>query len=112
MYLERNYERALSLGDEALRKSSSADNLEHMVDLAEGNCGQLKELKAESYRMTPGATMELFYQGSCAKGSIYYRLVMAGDSVSGYRVSGVWFKDSPYPEDNLRRQFETNIVVN
>ena len=111
LYVERNYERALSLSDEALRKSATADNLAQMVDLAEKNCGALKELKADSYLMAPGKTMELFYVGKCDKGILYHRLVLVGDASNGYRVSGVWFQDSPYPEQAMRRRFETVIVV-
>ena len=111
LYVEHNYERALSLSDEALRKSATADNLAQMVDLAEKNCGALKELKADSYLMAQGKTMELFCVGRCDRGILYHRLVLVGDASDGYRVSGVWFKDSPYPEQTMRRRFETDIFV-
>jgi len=111
LYIEHNYEHALQLSDEALRKSATATNLAQMVTLAEKKCGVLKELKADSYLMTPGSTMELFYDGRCDRGTLYHRLVLVGDVSNGYRVSGVWFQDSPYPDQALRRPFETNIVV-
>jgi hypothetical protein len=99
------------LSDKGLRESATAGNLAQMVDSVEKNCGIFAELKAESYLMTPGKTMELFYLSRCDKSTLYHRLVLVGDSSDGYHVSGVWFQDSPYPEHGLRRRFEGNIVV-
>jgi len=59
LYLDQNYQRAFNLGDDALRKAATADNLEQMAQTAEENAGRLEELKAESYRQTPGRTMEI-----------------------------------------------------
>jgi|GEM_PF-3053199 len=112
MYVEHNYDRALNLSDEALRRSATAENLGQMADLAAKKCGELKELKADSYLMTQGATMELFYTGRCDRGTLYHRVVLIGDVSNGYRVSGVWFQDSPYQEQSLRRRFENDIIVN
>lgn len=111
MYVEHNYDRALMLSDPALRKSVTAANLAAMVELAERKCGTLQELKAESYLMTPGKTIELFYVGRCDRGILYHHLVLVGDVSDGYHVSGVWFQDSPYPVQTMRRQFETELVV-
>ena len=111
LYVDQNYQRALNLADDALRKAATADNLKQMVQTTEQKAGRLRELKAESYLRTPGKTMELFYIGRYEKGTLYHRLVLAGDASSGYKVSGVWFQDSPYPGHGLRSQFETNIIV-
>jgi hypothetical protein len=111
-YIEHNYEHALMLSDAELRRSANADDLGQMARRAEQICGSLKELKAESYLMTPGKTMELFYIGRYQRGTLYHRVVLVGDVSNGYRVSGIWFQDSPYPESKLRRPFQPSIVVN
>lgn len=55
--------------------------------------------------------MELFYTGVYERGTLYHRLVLQGEATSGYRVSGLWYILDPYPEQTLRRKFETNIPV-
>ena len=55
--------------------------------------------------------MELFYVGTYDNGVLYHRLVLAGDASAGYRVTGIWFKPEPYPENVMRKKFETEIPV-
>lgn len=49
--------------------------------------------------------------GEYKKGVLYHRLVLMGDASSGYRVSSVWFKSDPYPENPLRLKFDGDIFV-
>lgn len=111
MYIEHNYDRALMLSDESLRRSATSDNLAQMVKVVEDNCGVLKELKAESYQKGQNLTLELFYTATCEKKNLYHRVVLAGDVSSGYRTAGIWFQDKPYPGNDMRPKFEQRIVV-
>lgn len=111
LYFDEDWAGALRLADDLLRQSVTGDNLEKMVDEVRQERGALKTLRADSYLMTQGRTMELFYIGEYEKGVLYHRLVLMGDSSSGYRVSGVWFQAEPYPENTLRRKFDGDIFV-
>ena len=110
LYFDKNFDEAFRLAAPTLQTSATPVDLENMVKEAEERAGAIKSLKAESYRMTPGKSMELFYVGTCEKGSLYHRLVLEGDA-SGYKVSGVWFQPEPYPDDVLRRKFREDLFV-
>lgn len=111
LYFNKDYPTALGLADEQLRRSVTANNLKKMVDEMNQEHGTLKRLTADSYLMAQGETMELFYTGEYEKDTLYHRLVLVGDASSGYRVSGVWFRPDPYPENPLRRKFDVDIFV-
>lgn len=111
LYYEENGAAALALADEQLRRSVTAENLKKTVEALKQERGGLRRLTADSYLMVPGSTIELFYVGQYEKGVLYYRLVLVGDSSSGYKVAGLWFKPDPYPENRLRRKFNADIVV-
>ena len=110
LYFDEDYTKALDLAIGQLRQSTT-DDLNKMVVGIKQERGALKTLRADSYLMTQGATMELFYIGEYEKGLLYHRLVVMGDASSGYRVSGVWFQPDPYPENPLRRKFDVDIFV-
>ncbi|HBB94678.1 MAG TPA: hypothetical protein DC054_04750 [Blastocatellia bacterium] len=111
LYLEENYPKALSLADVQLRQSVTADDLREIVAGIKQRCGSLKTLRADSYLMTPGSTMELFYVGTYETGTLYHRLVLVGDVSSGYRVAGVWYQAEDYQEQPLRRKFDQDLLV-
>jgi hypothetical protein len=111
LYFDEQFDEALQLADPALRNSASPTDLENMVRRAQQQLGTLKKLKADSYLMTLGRSMELFYVGTYERGTLYHRLVLVGDASSGYKVSGVWFQREPYPPSSLRRQFTEDIFV-
>jgi len=111
LYFEENCAAALGLSDELLRRSVTVANLKKMVEEIKQERGSLRRLTADSYLMTQGQTMELFYVGKYEKGVLYHRLVLVGDASSGYRVSGVWFQPDPYVENRLRRKFDVDIFV-
>jgi hypothetical protein len=110
-YFDEDYAKALELADGQLRQSATSDDLKKMAEGIKQERGALKTLRADSYLMTQGETMELFYTGEYEKGVLHHRLVLVGDASSGYRVSGVWFQADPYPENPLRRKFEGEIFV-
>jgi hypothetical protein len=111
LYLDHDANRALSLGHDQLRKSATATQLADLATVVDQHCGALKELKADSYAMTPGQTMDVFFTANCEKKTLYHRLVMLGSVQEGYRVAGVWFQDTAYPEHPLRKKLDGNIVV-
>jgi uncharacterized lipoprotein YajG len=110
MYIEHDAQRALMLSNEQLRASATAENLTQLAALSEQHCGVLKQLEAESFVMAAGG-IEVFYVGQCEKRNLYHRVALAGDVKNGYRVSGVWFQDEPYPAHPLRRQFQPSMTV-
>jgi hypothetical protein len=110
-YFDEDYNQALRLAGEDLQVSTTPDDFKEMLDGIKRQKGGLKILKADSYLMTPGATMELFYTGEYERGALYHRLVVVGDAASGYRVTGVWFQTEPYSESQFRRKFDLNILV-
>lgn len=109
LYIERDYDRALMLSDDALRRVANHDKLAELVKVVDDNCGELKQLQAESWQKGQDLTLELFYTATCEKKTLYHRLVMVGDVSKGYRTAGVWFQDAPYPGN--RPKFENGIVV-
>jgi hypothetical protein len=111
LYLDEDYRKALEVADVHLRESTSPDDLKQMVGGIKQQWGKLNALKADSYLMTPGRTMELFYVGTYEKGVLYHRLVLGGDLSTGYKVSGVWYSPDPYPEQPLRRKLEKELQV-
>ena len=111
LYFDDDSTGALRLADEQLRRSVTADDLKKMVDKIKQERGALKTLRADSYLMVQGEGMELFYTGEYEKGVLYHRLVVLGDASAGYRVTAVWFKAEPYPENELRRMFVIDIPV-
>ena len=111
LYFDERFAEALRLADPTLRNSASPADLENIVKKTKQEVGDVKKLKADSYLMTQGRSMELFYVGTYEKGTLYHRLVLVGDASSGYKVSGVWFQPEPYPEQALRRKFSADIFV-
>jgi hypothetical protein len=108
---DQDFAGALNLADEPLQQFVSAERLGRMVEENNQKWGALTRLRADSYLMTLGRTMELFYDGEYQKGVLYYRLVLVGDASTGYKVSGIWFQPDPYPENTLRRKFNVAIVI-
>src|SRR5713226_7659803 len=98
LYFDGRFSEAQDLADPELRHATTPAVLREIAEKATQQKGALKTLKADSYLMTPGRTMELFYIGTYEKGTLYHRLVLSGDASSGYKVSGVWFQPEPYPE--------------
>ena len=111
LYSDEDYAQALNLAAEPLRQSASADDLRQLVEKAREVRGALKRLKADSYLMTQGQSMELFYIGEYERGVLYHRLVLTGDASSAYKVAGVWFQPDPYPASPLRHKFDTEILA-
>jgi hypothetical protein len=111
LYGDEDYLKALNLAADPLRQSAGADDLKKMVEKIRQEHGTLKRLKADSYLMTQGPTMELFYIGEYERGFLFHRLVLTGDASSEYKVAGVWFQPDPYPGSPLRRKFETEMLA-
>ena len=111
LYIDENPSEALRFCGEEVRTAGGADALTKMLTKIKQDRGRLQRLTADSYLMVQGAGMELFYVGTYDNGVLYHRLVLAGDASAGYRVTGIWFKPEPYPENVMRKKFETEIPV-
>jgi hypothetical protein len=111
LYVDHDYNRALSLADPEFPKHVTADNLAGLVAMVETNCGVRQEFKADWYQLVPNQGLEVYYVEKCAKGTLYHRAVMRGSVQEGYRVAGVWFQSQPYAGNGMRGKFDEDIVV-
>jgi hypothetical protein len=111
LYLDENPSEALQYCDEQMRVPTAIDSLGKIINQTKQERGSLKRLAASSYLMEQGSAMQLLYVGTYEKGVLYHRIVVDGNASDGYRVTGVWFQLEPYPQSQLRRNFETEVPV-
>jgi hypothetical protein len=111
LYSDEDYAKALELAAEEFRPYVTVENFKSLVEKTRQERGTVKSLKADSYVMMQGKSIELFYTGEYERGLLYHRLVLIGDSSSEYRVAGVWFSPDPYPPNQLRLKFDSEIVA-
>ena len=112
LYLDENYDKALQLAAaEHLRQYATVNDLKQTGEKLKQERGSMKSLKGDSYLMTPGRSMELFLVGEHEKGLSYHRLVLMGDTTTGYKVTGAWFKLEPYPANQMRKPFESEMTI-
>jgi hypothetical protein len=111
VYIDGDYQKALELADASMQRSVKVDDLIQLTELIRQQRGKLKTLKADSYIMMSGNTMELIYVGEYELGIFYHRVVMVGDATNGYKVSGLWCRPDAYPDDPMRRKFVQEILV-
>lgn len=111
LYFDENPTEALQYCDEQMRVPSTIDGFGKMINKTKEERGSLKSLAASSYLMEQGSAMQLFYVGTYEKGVLYHRITVDGNASDGYRVVGAWFQLEPYPQNQLRRNFETEIPV-
>lgn len=111
LYLDEDPYKAFEFSDPQLKQSATPNNLLEMTAAISRQYGKLTQLRADSYLMKQGQTIELFYVGTYDKGTLYHRIVLIGDATVGYKVSGVWFQPEAYPEQPLRRKFDHDMFV-
>lgn len=111
LYFDENPTEALQYCDEQMRVPSTIDGFGKMINKTKDERGGLKRLAASSYVMEQGSAMQLFYVGTYEKGVLYHRITVDGNASDGYRVVGAWFQLEPYPQNQLRRNFEEEIPV-
>jgi hypothetical protein len=110
IYKDHDYERALNLVDLEFRKTVTAANFKELDDLVQKHCGTLQELEADSYMMAQGM-IHVFFVETCDNGTMYHMVVVTGDVASGYRAAGVWFRDTPYPQQQTATKFAKPIMI-
>jgi hypothetical protein len=111
LYLDENPSEALQYCDERMRVPSAIDGFRKMINKTKQERGSLKSLAASSYVMQQGSAIQLLYVGTYEKGVLYHRITVDGNASDGYRVVGVWFQLEPYPQSQMRCNFETEIPV-
>jgi len=111
LYFDENPTEALQYCAEQMRVPSTIDGFRKMINKTKEERGSLKSLAASSYVMEPGSAMQLLYVGMYEKGVLYHRITVDGNASDGYRVVGAWFQLEPYPQNQLRQNFETEITV-
>lgn len=111
LYLTEDYTKAYGRLAAEARQRHNLSSLRQQVTEMNRRYGRLVELHADSFLLTPGQrSIVIFYKGIHSNGVSYHRLVVARDG-SGYKVSGLWIADQPYPQDRLRRAFNREIVI-
>jgi hypothetical protein len=111
MYLRADYEAASAGFAPAVRQQATPAALRQIANQLTARLEKLTVLEAEAFEPIPGQrAMSLFYRGTHARGTSYHRIVVTGDA-SGYRVSGVFFRFEPYPENKLRKPLPRRVLV-
>ena len=65
---------------------------------------------ANEFESIPGEkAMNIFLIGENRKEQFYYRLPMEGTVTDGYRVSGLYRGNGPYPASNLRQKLKSEV---
>ncbi len=64
-------------------------------------------LRATEFEPIPGQNgINIFLLGEHGSEIFYYRLLMAGTAALGYKVSGIWRGNGPYPASKLRQELK------
>src|SRR5437016_4330540 len=79
LFFDEDYERALSMVDPQARPTVNADELRSLVQPIKDERGTLHTLRADSYLMMSGRSIELLYVGAYEKGLLYHRVTLLGD---------------------------------
>lgn len=111
LYFDENPTEALQYCDEQFRVPGSVEGFGKMINKTKEERGSLKSMAATSYVMEQGSAMQLLYVGTYEQGVLYHRITVNGNASDGYKVVGAWFQPEPYPQNQLRHNFETEIPV-
>lgn len=111
IYFEGNYREAHNQFTTGFQKHYSKENLEQVRNMVSSNFGDIKELSFDSLMQMPGQRIiTLFYIGTHISTISYHRVILEGDQ-NGYKVSGIFFDNKPYPENKFRRRPNKSIII-
>ncbi len=102
-FVDRDVNKAHSLLSLATQQAYPLEKFQ--AELAKmHSSGYPSSVQTTEYQPIPGQpAMSIFLIGENDSGKFFYRLVMEGTQDSGYRVSGFFRGNGPYPASNLRR---------
>ena len=114
LFLESNFEKAYQKLSEESRNVTNPAGLQKITGMMKENIGNLKELQLDSFSPVPGQkAINIFYNGIKEKGLCYFRVFLTGDASSGYKVSGFFVANQPYPPKMYpRRKFNKSVIIN
>lgn len=104
--IERDYQIAYGMIVESSKREMSFDKFVEIVRSMHPMAFPIAAL-ATDYEPIPGQRMiNIYLYGENGGERFYYRFVMDGDEKAGYRVSGIWRRDEPYPTSSLKRRLD------
>jgi hypothetical protein len=107
LYLRGDYVAVHERLSPELRRSSSTESLRNQASLLLQKFGKLRDLRPDSYTPVPGQrAINIFLEGKHEKAVSYHRILLTGDA-RGYKVSGLWVSERPYPPSELRRSLDS-----
>jgi hypothetical protein len=101
-FIEKDYRKAYGLLWIGPASTMSYEDMVNTVKKMHPKGFPIK-IAATDYEPMPGQRgMNIFLTGSNGGEKMYYRLAMAGDAKEGYKVSGFYRGNGPYPPSDLR----------
>ena len=102
-FVQREYKKAYDLLWEETKKHVSFEQFLDVVNKMHPNAHPA-QVAAIEFEPLPGqAGMNIYLKGKNGKEEFFYRFGMAGTKESGYKVSGIFRGNGPYPPSKLRR---------
>lgn len=111
LYLSGDYNGAYSRLSPEFRQRYSVNSLKELRAQMNARFGKLIELRGSSFLPMPGQrSMALFYTGAHTNRISYHRVLLVGD-LRGYKISGLWLMNQPYPKSELGQNLRKEIIV-
>lgn len=100
--VESNYASAYMLLDTELQKTVTVEKMADNITKMHPK-DRPATIQAIEYEPIPGQrAMNIYLLGSNGTDKFYYRIVMTGDAVTGYKVGGILRGTGPYPASNRK----------
>ena len=101
-FVRSNYAGAETMLSSAMQKALPTDKFAGQVVQMHPK-GRPSEVAATEFEPIPGQpAMTIYLKGTGGDETFFYRLLMVGDKLSGYRVGGLWRGSGPYPPSARR----------
>jgi hypothetical protein len=102
-FVQQNSERAYDLLADEMKNSTSLQEFKEGISKLHPSKYPLK-IEATEYEPRPGQKgMSIFLYGENEDEKFYYEFVMDGVKEEGYKVSGIWRGNGPYPPSTMRK---------
>jgi|WetSurMetagenome_2_1015567.scaffolds.fasta_scaffold109630_1 hypothetical protein len=104
--IRQDIQHSYSLLSDNAKKTTSFENYSQILSKIHLSSYPIS-LTAEEYEPIPGQEgMNVFLYGENGSEKFFYRLIMEGTARKGYKVSGIYRGNGPYPPSNLRKKLK------
>ncbi len=105
-FIQQEYRKAYILLWEETKKQISFEKFQDVVEKMHSKAYP-SQVTATEYEPIPGqAGIQIYLNGKNGNEEFFYRFDMAGTKESGYRVSGIFRGNGPYPPTKLRKMLK------